>query len=122
MKLKLLAGLILGAGLALAQTHIAIGVGGYGPGYYPPPPRVYVPVCPGPGYVWTDGYWDSAGGRSFWRNGYWVAPRAYGRVEAWNGNAWHGREYYGGRDAYRHYSRPESRRDSRRDERRGRGW
>ena len=74
MKLKLLAGLILGAGLALAQPRIAIGVGGYGTGYYAPPPRVYVPACPGPGYVWIEGYWDWSGGRSFWRNGSLASP------------------------------------------------
>ena len=47
----------------------------YGP---PPPPRYgFVGVAPGPGYVWTDGYWDWRGSRWYWVNGAWRrAPRA----------------------------------------------
>ncbi len=49
----------------------------------------YVPPCPGPGYVWTAGYYA---------NGYWVPGRwgfgghdRFARVEA-------GRDFYQGRD------------------------
>jgi len=30
--------------------------------------------APGPGYVWTDGYWDQRGGRWVWINGRWLRP------------------------------------------------
>lgn len=59
------------------------GCGGYGPysyrsGYIPPPPPApYVGVlgyAPGPGYVWTDGFYDLRGGRWFWVGGRWVRP------------------------------------------------
>lgn len=33
-------------------------------------PRVYVPPCPGPGYVWVNGYWANGA----WVPGYWNAP------------------------------------------------
>ena len=41
----------------------------------PPPPRhaAYVPVAPGPRYVWTDGYWDWRG-RWNWVPGRWAVP------------------------------------------------
>jgi hypothetical protein len=38
----------------------------------PPPPRYGVMgYAPGPGFVWTDGYWDWRGGRWFWVDGRW---------------------------------------------------
>jgi hypothetical protein len=30
--------------------------------------------APGPGYVWTDGYWDWRGGNWVWINGRWLRP------------------------------------------------
>jgi hypothetical protein len=52
-------------------------------GYYAPPPpppsAAYVrrPVCPGPNYVWIDGFWDWRGRRYAWNPGYWaVRPHA----------------------------------------------
>jgi hypothetical protein len=43
--------------------------------YGPPPPRSYVVGrAPGPGYVWTDGYWDWRGGRYSWVDGRWARP------------------------------------------------
>ena len=50
-----------------------------GGGYYvrvgPPPARYGVlGVAPGPGYVWTDGYWDWRGNNWFWVGGRWTRP------------------------------------------------
>lgn len=67
-KVMLGAALAVGAmGLAAVPAHaarIGVVVGGH----------AYVPPCPGPGYVWVNGYW--AGGD--WMPGYWnyagVAP------------------------------------------------
>ena len=62
----------------------------YGP---PPPPRYgIVGVAPGPGYAWTDGYWDWRGGNWFWVNGTWLRPprpRAVWVPGSWRGE--HGR-------------------------------
>ncbi len=42
----------------------------------PPPMRAFGPVgvAPGPGWVWTDGYYDWAGGGWVWRPGRWARP------------------------------------------------
>ena len=38
----------------------------------PPPPRVeYVPVPPGPAYVWVPGFWQWHGRAYTWRSGHW---------------------------------------------------
>jgi hypothetical protein len=102
MKTKLFAILLLAGSSLFARTHIAIGVGFGGYGYYPPPPvAVYapppapyvgyaVPAYPGPGYTWIDGYYYPVGPRWAWRAGYWARrpyPRAY----------WVRPRYYGGR-------------------------
>lgn len=44
----------------------------------PPPLPIYAqPVVPGPGYIWTPGYWSYADGGYFWVPGTWVlAPYA----------------------------------------------
>jgi hypothetical protein len=67
-KLSLLAVALIAAGTMFAQPRVSIGigVGGYGPGYYPPPVYAsqYAPPCPGPGYAWVDGYWAPQGGRN----------------------------------------------------------
>ena len=65
-KLGVLAVALIAGGTMFAQTRLSIGVGvgGFGPGYYPPPAySQYVPPCPGPGYSWVDGYWGPQGGR-----------------------------------------------------------
>jgi hypothetical protein len=36
-------------------------------GFYVGARAVAVPPCPGPGYVWVDGYWDNG----YWVPGYW---------------------------------------------------
>ena len=115
-KLGLLGVALLAGGTLFAQPRISvgIGVGGYGPGVYPPPAyaQQYAPPCPGPGYTWVDGYW---GPRNVWIAGFWrapvypVAPRYY--------NAYRGYD----RDDFRRYDRDEHRdfrghdRDDRRD-------
>jgi hypothetical protein len=72
MKAKLMAGALVLAGTILA------GCGGYSYGYVsygPPPPRYgVVGVAPGPGYMWTDGYWDLRGRNWAWVQGSWVRP------------------------------------------------
>jgi hypothetical protein len=56
---------------------------GCGPVYYragivagPPALRVTGPIgiAPGPGYVWTDGYYDLRDGNWIWIDGRWVRP------------------------------------------------
>jgi hypothetical protein len=73
-KWNLLAVALIAGGTMFAQPRVAIGigVGGYGPGAYPPPAyaQQYVSPCPGPGYAWVDGYWGPQG----WRAGFWRAP------------------------------------------------
>ena len=52
----------------------------------------YQPPCPGPGYLWTSGYWYPSGGRRVWRAGFWAPPvyRGYsGRPR------FYGPRYYG---------------------------
>jgi hypothetical protein len=60
----------------------------------PPPLPVYdQPFCPGPGYVWTPGYWAYAAGGYYWVPGTWVLPPAVGLV--WTPGYWgyEGRRY-----------------------------
>jgi len=76
MKKKLLAGALF-VGSALLG---ACGGGYYTTGYYvrtaPPAPRYVgvVGVAPGPGYVWTNGYWGYSGGGYHWVDGRWARP------------------------------------------------
>jgi len=78
-----------------------------GGGYYasarigpPPPPRYgFVGVAPGPGYMWTDGFWDLHGSRWVWSPGRWQRPPRSGM--RWHPNEWrnehgHYRMYRGG--------------------------
>jgi len=65
----LLAGLLLGLPAA-SQAQIAVGVAiRVGPPVLP----VYAqPVCPGPGYIWTPGYWAYGDDDYYWVPGTWV--------------------------------------------------
>jgi len=73
MKRMLLAGAFVVAGSIFA---------GCGPGYgsayvrYGPPAPRYgaMGYAPGPGYVWTEGYWDWRGNNWYWVNGRWMRP------------------------------------------------
>ncbi len=77
MKMKLptlvLAALLF-AGLPLASANAYVGIS---VAIAPPVIPVYTqPYCPGPGYIWTPGYWDWDGYSYFWVPGVWVvAPR-----------------------------------------------
>jgi hypothetical protein len=86
----MLAGLIFTSIPAKAESHFSVGIG-FGPsyGYYAPPPVAYRPPYPGPGYYWTDGYYDPYGS---WINGFW-APPAYIRPYRYGYVA---PRYYGG--------------------------
>ena len=66
---KLLAAILLTAGLGMGQVSLGIRIGP------PPAPRVVRvrPVAPGPGYFWVDGYWYPAGNRYRWHEGFGAA-------------------------------------------------
>jgi len=71
MKQRLLAGSFLMFGAILN----ACAGGGYYVRYGPPAPRyAVVGVAPGPGYVWTNGYWDWRGNNWAWAEGRWTRP------------------------------------------------
>jgi hypothetical protein len=102
MKTRMMALLLVGAGALLAETHVSIGVHvGARPSYVyvpagPPPVAVVArPACPGPGYVWVDGYRDGYGA---WFDGYWAMPPyvgAYWVAPRWAGHQFHP-GYWGG--------------------------
>jgi len=100
---------LLAGGTLFAQPRISvgIGVGGYGPGVYPPPAyaQQYAPPCPGPGYTWVDGYW---GPRNVWVAGFWRAP-VYPRY--YNANRGYDRDDFRrhDRDDFRGHDRDEHR-------------
>ena len=78
MSRKFLAAAALIAGTVLAGCGAGYGYG-YGGSYYanyaPPPPQYgVVGVAPGPGFVWTDGYWGWRNNRYYWNQGRWVRP------------------------------------------------
>jgi hypothetical protein len=95
MKTKLMALALLAGSSMFAQSRLAVGIQvgggydqGYDEGYYEPAP-VYAaqPPCPGPDYIWVDGYWSQNYGRRSWIAGFWnrrgyERPRyGYGYVE-----------------------------------------
>jgi hypothetical protein len=67
MKKAMIAMVLLAGGLCAAPRF------GVGVTFRPAPVVVVRPVCPGPGYVWVDGYWRPPVVR--------VAPRPYFRYE-----------------------------------------
>jgi len=95
----LLASAAVGA-LILAAPHsasaqvgvgVGIGVGGVGVGVTadvaPPPLPVYAqPVIPGPGYIWTPGYWSWGPAGYYWVPGTWVLPPSIGVL--WTPGYW----------------------------------
>ena len=79
MKIKLIALAVLAGSALFAQPRVSVGIGvggGYyqgsynAGGYYPDPAYAAAPPCPGPGYVWVDGYYDGPA----WVRGYWTLP------------------------------------------------
>ena len=103
MKTKLMALMLLAGSAAFAGPRFFFGVGVgvpapvYAPGvvaYAPPVAPVYagaayVPPCPGPGYIWTAGFWAPG---HVWHAGYWARPYGPGFV----GRGYVGRAYYRG--------------------------
>jgi hypothetical protein len=81
----------LTAGIANAKVHFYVGFG-------PPAPIVETPPpMPGPGYVWTPGYYNWNGGSYVWANGAWAIPPGHYHhyvSGAWmhNHHGWYHRE------------------------------
>ena len=59
-------GFLLAVGVAHGQIMVGIGP--------PPPPRVVIPVAPGPRYVWVDGYHRYDGRGYVWVPGRYAIP------------------------------------------------
>ena len=90
MKKRLLALVLLGAGMAFGQVSIGIRLGA------PPRPRVVrvQPRSPGPNYIWIDGYWFANGNRWKWHDGYWT--RAPYEGARWMAPRYEGGRFFGG--------------------------
>jgi len=71
---------LLGAPLLAAPLPAAAFVSvGISVGIAPPPLPVYEqPIAPGPGYIWTPGYWAWDGDGYYWVPGTWVLPPEVG--------------------------------------------
>lgn len=63
MKKKILVGLLLAGSTMFAAPRVSFGVsiGAPGPVVVAPPVYAAVPPCPGPGYVFVNGYWQFQG-------------------------------------------------------------
>lgn len=90
------------AALALFGTLLAGCAGGAYFGQNPPPPPRYgvVGYAPGPGYVWTEGYWGRRGSTWVWVQGRWMRPPRAGAVWVPGGWAERGRDRSRGRDRW----------------------
>jgi hypothetical protein len=64
----------------------------------PPPPIEAIPACPGPGYVWTGGYWDWGPRGWLWIGGRWGVGVDIGPIGVWfgGGHFWRGGHGGGG--------------------------
>ncbi|MBS0430937.1 MAG: YXWGXW repeat-containing protein [Proteobacteria bacterium] len=82
-----LAGL-LGAPLLAAPLPAAAFISvGISVGFAPPPLPVYAqPYAPGPGYIWTPGYWAWDGYGYYWVPGTWILPPQIGLL--WTPGWW----------------------------------
>jgi len=78
MKSKILAGLLLAGGTMFAAPHVSFGIG-IGAPVVVERPIVAATPCPGPGYVFVDGYWQFRG--AGWRAGYYRAPEHFERFD-----------------------------------------
>ena len=80
---KIISKMLMGAALAIplaamptAQAHAAVVIS---VGFAPPVLPVYTqPLCPGPGYLWTPGYWAYGPDGYYWVPGVWVQPPTVG--------------------------------------------
>jgi hypothetical protein len=92
----LMLALLMAAMPALSSAQISVGVG-LSVHIGPPPLPVYAqPVCPGPGNIWTPGYWAYGPSGYYWVPGTWVVAPAVGLLWTpgywgWGGGAylWH---------------------------------
>jgi len=74
--------LFLGLPLASSNAYVGVSVA-----IAPPAIPVYTqPYCPGPGYIWTPGYWDWNGYDYYWVPGTWVLPPRIGFL--WTPGYW----------------------------------
>ncbi len=72
---------LLAATFVLAGAILTGCAGGYVVAAGPPPPRYGVMgYAPGPGYVWTEGFYDLRGSNWVWVPGAWRRPPRRGRV------------------------------------------
>ncbi len=80
LRLGLLILTLLAAPIASASVFVSVG-------FAPPPLPVYVqPVCPGPGYIWTPGYWAYGPEGYYWVPGTWVLAPFIGAL--WTPGYW----------------------------------
>jgi len=80
-----LAGAVILPMPAMAEVDISIGVNAWNAA--PPPLPVYEqPVIPGPGYIWTPGYWAVSPAGYYWVPGAWVLPPYSGAI--WTPGYW----------------------------------
>ena len=95
MKPRWIALMLMAGGALFAQPRVAIGVqfGRPAPVVVPASadPYMYRPPCPGPGYVWIEGYYDESGN---WYEGYWALPPYAGAY--WVTPRFYSGHYYSG--------------------------
>jgi len=93
--LALAALLFVGLPFHYSSAYVAVSVG-----IAPPPIVAYEqPLCPGPGYIWTPGYWAYGDYGYYWVPGIWVLPPAVGLY--WTPGYWAYRGgHYGFIDGY----------------------
>jgi hypothetical protein len=90
MKSKILAFGFVVAGVLMSGCAARVGVVGFAP---PAPRYAVMGVAPGPGYVWTEGFYDYRGGGYAWVPGRWQRPPR--RNAVWVPGSWahNGRGY-----------------------------
>ena len=72
MKRRFLTPALLAIGTLMSACAVQ---GAYVVRYAPPPPRyAVIGVAPGPGFVWTEGFWDWRGRGYAWVPGRWMRP------------------------------------------------
>jgi len=91
MKKAMLAIMFLAGSTLFAAPRVVVQFG-FGA---PAPVAVVRPYCPGPGYVWIEGYWAPNG---VWVPGYWTPPVVYAPPPVYVGPYYapHGHYYYEG--------------------------